>query len=87
MELLADSPKVLRRGGNAADRQRNAPILAALATAHDDLAPIEVNVLDAQGETFREAKAASIQKRRAQARNSAQSGEHGSYLGFREYDW
>ena len=86
MELLADYSEVLPKSGNGADRQRNAPILATLAATHEDLAPREVDVLYAQGETFREAEAASIQKRRAQARNAAQSCQHSSDLGFREHD-
>lgn len=85
MELLSDSPKVLPKGGDGADWQWNAPILTALATPNDDLASIEVDVLYAQGETFRNTEAASIQKRGAQTRNAAQPGHHGSYLGFREY--
>src|SRR5688500_362612 len=86
VKLLANSSEVLPKGGNAADRQRNAAILATLAATHEDLPSAEVDVLHSQGETFREAKAASIQKRRAQARNAAQSRQHSSDLGFREYD-
>ena len=86
MELLADYSEVLPKGGHAADRQRNAPILATLAATHEDLASRKVDFLYALGEKFREAEAASIQKRGAQTPTPAQPPQHGSYLGFRERD-
>lgn len=85
LKSLPRSLQVNTHRRNRCRRQRHPPVLVSLATSDENLAPIEIHVLDAQRQTLRHTKTAAIHQCRTQTGHTAHRGEHTLDLALRQH--
>jgi hypothetical protein len=61
-------------------RKHRHPVLEALAVAHQNLAPLEIHILDTQAQGLHQAQAGAIQQASHQPMHALQVGQHLAHL-------
>ena len=77
--------ELLLQGRDQVLRQHRHPVLGALAVAHDDLAPRELDILDTQAQTLEQSHAGAVEQRGQQARGAAHLGEQRPHFQRRQH--
>jgi hypothetical protein len=78
--LLADRDEVVAQQRDQGLGEDRVPVLTTLAVAHQDLAALQIDVLDAQVQRLEESQTATIEKRSHDAIRTAQCRQHGAHL-------
>jgi len=83
---LAHAHEMAAQRGSDARGEHRHPVARALAVAHDDLAPREVDVLHAQAQRLHDAQAGAVEQAQDQAGRARSAREHRAHLLARQHD-
>ena len=84
--LLSHAPEVPTESDGSDIRQHGHPVTVALPFPHDDLVPLEVDVLHPQSQAFEKPQSTSVQESCRDPLPAAHLPEYGAHLGCREHD-
>lgn len=75
--LLANALEVKLELGDEGDRQRSEAVFAALAVAHADFAPVEVDVFDAKSRALEQTEAGAVEQGGHEVGSAVELGQKG----------